>query len=192
MPWRVNKRISALVLCGGILGVLGSPSPSFAVSRLYFSPANNLEAIDIGILSQATRSVDIAMYAFTDRPIAETLLKLARKRVVIRLYRDGTQLRDKNDVTSLLQGQPGIHIRVKPSHFWNIQHLKGYVVDGVALREGSANWSPAGLGAACFRGSCGRAQQQDNDLFVTDNPALVRVFEDNFNHIWQRADNRRP
>lgn len=42
-------------------------------------------------LESATRSVDVAMYSFTDRELAGELAALARKGVCVRVYRDREQ-----------------------------------------------------------------------------------------------------
>jgi hypothetical protein len=55
-----------------------------------FSPASDLEALDIAQLRKARSTIDIAMYAFTDRRIAEALTHTGTN-VQIRLYRDGEQ-----------------------------------------------------------------------------------------------------
>src|SRR5512140_3054870 len=68
---------------------VGQPEKGSAFD--YFSPADNLEHADLDQLDGAKKSIDIAMYAFTDRFIAEQLIKLAQRGVVIRVYRDREQ-----------------------------------------------------------------------------------------------------
>lgn len=168
---------------------LGISSAS-AEERIFFSPQTNLEQIDIDLIDRSTRTIDIAMYAFTDRQIAAALIRAAERGVRIRIYRDDIQIRDRGDVTGILEGVPGIEIRIKNNKFWNIMHLKAFVIDGRILREGSANWSPAGEGASCFRGNCGYGQQQDNDLLITDDTSDIQNFEKTFERIWNRPKNQ--
>ena len=61
----------------------------------HYSPFENLEQIDRERLDSAQHTVDIAMYAFTDRYVAEELLKLSRRGVQIRLYRDRQQYEEE-------------------------------------------------------------------------------------------------
>lgn len=56
-------------------------------------------------------------------------------------------------------------------------HLKAYLVDGALLRDGSANWSNAGLKA------------QDNNAHFTNDPAQVQGFYATFEGMWSRTDN---
>ena len=191
-------RIRAGILLSGVflaLCVLLSGSPSTQAASLpygeHYSPRENLEKIDIRALSMARHSIDIAMYAFTDREIARTLARMAGKGVKIRLYRDRMQIRDKNDRSLwLLRQSPRIRIRIKRNSSRNIMHLKAYLVDGRILRTGSANWSPPGEGAWCSRGERLHRDQQDNNLFITNDLREVRKFESTFRRIWTRETNR--
>lgn len=154
------------------------------VAEDHFSPPEDLERIDVARLDQATASLDIAMYAFTDRYIAQELKHLADRGVKIRLYRDQEQYEDEqrkatkhdaDSTTSLLSGAPNIQIRVKGKR--ELMHLKAYLVDGRLLRDGSANWSPAG------------EKKQDNNAHYTADPAQAAAFRRDFEQMWDRADN---
>ncbi len=159
------------------------------LSENHFSPAENLEQLDSGTLAGAKRTVDIAMYAFTDQFLAERLQQLARSGVRVRLYRDRSQYEDEqrhaaehNGVspTDVLRGERNVEVRIKADRGRNIMHLKAYLVDGSLLRDGSANWSPSGL------------KSQDNNAHLTNDPAQVRAFQQDFETMWQRPDNLTP
>ncbi len=159
--------------------------PETAGARDYFSPDDNLERLDLDQINRAQHSIDIAMYAFTDRYLAEQLIALSRRGVMIRIYRDRQQFDDEQrgagrrssqSVTEMLRGERNIHLRVKHSH--ELMHLKAYLVDGTLLRDGSANWSPTGL------------KRQDNNAHFTSDPAQVRAFQKVFEEMWQRPDNK--
>jgi phosphatidylserine/phosphatidylglycerophosphate/cardiolipin synthase-like enzyme len=158
----------------------------------HFSPAENLERLEMAQLrmaaEQARRSsvpLKIAMYAFTDRALAELLIQQADRGTVVDLYRDGEQyeseernaarFRDRS-TTALLRGHRNIHIRVKPPSRSDLMHLKTWS-DGAVLREGSANWSPTAL------------KRQDNNLRFTRNDEEVRSFLSTFEAIWRRPAN---
>jgi phosphatidylserine/phosphatidylglycerophosphate/cardiolipin synthase-like enzyme len=77
----------------------------------------------------------------------------------------------------LLRGVRNVEIRVKPPSRRTLMHLKVNIVDGALLREGSANWSPAGL------------KEQDNSLiFRSDREAIVN-FKHDFEAPWNRPGN---
>ena len=173
------------------------PRRSFPLGFLgeHYSPEENLEAIDVGMIDHARRKIDIAMYAFTDRRIAEALIRAAGRGVRIRIYRDRTQVRDRGDKTRRLlsssSARANITVLVKHNSYRNIMHLKAYLIDDTYLRTGSANWSPPGEGALCRRGRRTRWSQQDNNLFITRNPHEIRQFEKTFDRIFSRSGTRR-
>jgi phosphatidylserine/phosphatidylglycerophosphate/cardiolipin synthase-like enzyme len=150
---------------------------------VHYSPAEDLEKIDLAALDTAKKSVDISTYAMDDKPIADELVKLAGRGVAIRIYRDKTQYegevargaKGRADLNSLFKGVRNIHVKVKG--VIALAHLKSYLVDGELLREGSANWSPEG------------EKVQDNSLLLVRDAADVAIFERNFEAIWNRPSN---
>ncbi len=155
------------------------------LAGIHYAPAENLERLDADALRRARRKIDICMYAFTDRYLAEILVDRARNGVRVRIYRDGEQFEQEQrwkgglgSTTNLMRGQRNIEIRVKPPSQRLLLHLKSFAVDGTLLRDGSANWSPAGL------------KDQDNSLSFAADPGALNGFERNFDAIWNRRENR--
>ena len=118
-------------------------------SAEHFSPAENLEEVDVGYLRQARESVDVAMFSFTDRRIGEVLKELAVGNVKVRIYRDQGQFREEQERASrfgdlstglLLRGSVNIQIREKQGPESNLMHSKQWCVDHRLLRDGNANW----------------------------------------------------
>lgn len=178
----------------------GCPTPprrSFPKDYLgeHYSPEENLEAIDVAMIDRAKKSIDIAMYSFTDRAIADALIRAAKRGVTIRIYRDRIQVRDRGDKTGRLldsrAGKEHISVMVKRNSSRNIMHLKAYVIDRTILRTGSANWSPPGEGAFCRKGYRSHRAQQDNNLVLTTDKKEILRFEATFSRIYQRGRNVR-
>ena len=156
-----------------------SPASDEAVpSSIYFAPETNLEDVDIALIEHARQSIDVAMYTFTDRRIAETLRHAAERGVHVRVYRDREQyeeeLRKRSTVPSILAGSPNLEVKVKRSN--DLMHEKSMLADAT-LRSGSANWS---VSAARF---------QDNEVSVTTDPVMVAAFSREFRAMWDRPDN---
>ena len=155
-------------------------------SAEHFSPAENLEELDIGYLRQARETVDVAMFSFTDRRIAEVLKELAFGHVKIRIYRDQGQFREEQERTRrsgdlstslLLRGSVNIQIRVKQGPESSLMHAKEFCLDHRLLRDGSANWSHSG------------EVTQDNQIHVTSDPRQIAAFEKTFEEMWSRPRN---
>lgn len=177
------------ILIAGCRSSTPYPTASFdqpLKAEIHYSPEEDLERIDINLIRTAQRTIDMPMYAFTDRYLAEAVLDRAEHGVKIRLYRDQGQFeeetqrashrRSDNDPLSLFKGQSNIQIRVKGSS--TLLHLKSYCIDGRILRDGSANWSPSG------------EKRQDNSLVIVTSPAAIQHFEQVFDQIWNRDDNQ--
>lgn len=147
--------------------------------ELHFAPAEDLEDADLAAIASAQHTIDVAMYAFTDQRIARALAAQAERGVLVLIYRDREQYLEERKrgggVMPLLSGLPNLHIRVK--HSTVLMHEKAVLIDGVLLREGSANWSFAG------------ESRQDNTLWLTRNPALANAFATEFGAMWGRSDN---
>ncbi|MDR3762589.1 MAG: phospholipase D-like domain-containing protein [Acidobacteriota bacterium] len=150
----------------------------------HFSPAENIEAIDREHLLRARKTIDIAMYSFTDLALAEAVAERAQAGVKVRIYRDHDQYaqelsrKEKNNpALEVLENAPNLEMRVKGTR--ELMHLKAYAIDGTELRTGSANWSPTG------------EKRQDNNAHFTTDPTQVKLFEKNFATIWERDNNQK-
>lgn len=171
---------------------LFSPGAKQDGGEEHFSPAENLERIELSELRSAAERargsntpLRIAIYAFTNRALAQLLVDEADRGAIVEIYRDGEQyeMEEQNgerfhdgSVTSLFRGHSNIHVRVKPPSRSDLMHLKAWS-DGEVLREGSANWSPAAL------------KRQDNNVRFSRNPTEVKAFEEDFKVMWNRASN---
>ena len=108
---------------------------------------------------------------------------MASHGVAVRVYRDGSQYEEEEQhgrgrsAMDLLRGLNNVQIRVKPPSRRALMHLKAYVTDGALLREGSANWSPAGL------------KEQDNSLIFLSDRQPIDNFAHDFEVLWNRPGN---
>jgi phosphatidylserine/phosphatidylglycerophosphate/cardiolipin synthase-like enzyme len=164
--------------------MVSGAEPGPLTAEEHFSPAENLEQLDIARIRQAQHTLDIAMYAFTDKFLAEAIVERARAGVQVRIYRDRSQFDQEESrsktkhesTTSQFEGEKNIHLRVKNSH--ELMHLKAYLVDQQVLRAGSANWSPTGL------------KRQDNNAHFCTDPQQIKQFQATFEDMWNRSDNK--
>lgn len=185
-------RVISIVVIVLFIAIFTWNSTAAAWSVTYYSPQTNIQTVDIHWLKYARRAgyLEIAMYSFTDKPLARAIIGLARRGVKVYIYRDDKQMKDKTDVTRMLENVPNIFIKAKNDKgFWNIMHLKEFIIPGVVLREGSANWSPSAEGASCWNGNCGPSQNQDNNATYITNKREINAAMRNFNEIWERSGN---
>ena len=147
---------------------------------IFFSPSDDLEEIDVSLIQQASRSIKVAMYAFTDRRIAAALKRQAARGVQVSIYRDREQFEEerlrRSGVTEMLATQSNIHIRVKGTK--ELMHDKVMLIDDAILRDGSGNWSVSA------------ARYQDNQVTISEDARQTAAFNRGFEAMWNRKDNR--
>ncbi|MHB1692607.1 MAG: phospholipase D-like domain-containing protein [bacterium] len=188
------KFYKAVLIIVAIFSIIAITNKSYASSVTYYSPETNLEKVDIYWLNKALygpyKVVCVAMYSFTDKRIARELLYLADNGVKIYIYRDDKQMKDRTDVTYMLENNKNIFIKAKRDRgFWNIMHDKIFIIPGVVFREGSANWSPSAEGASCYGGNCGPAENQDNNAtYITNQGEIAQAYRI-FIRMFKRANN---
>ena len=159
-----------------ILAACLAATPAFPQERtmpaIHYSPAENLEHIDIALIATASVSIDMAAYVLTDVAVIDALDAAARRGVKVRVYLDGRERAPKGRVAIARErlDASGAEIRVKPPG--PLMHLKDYLVDGRVLRTGSANFSPSGL------------KRQNNALLIVVDAGQVASFLSTFETMW--------
>ncbi len=144
--------------------------------RQAYAPAENLEAIDVGLIGRARSRIDFAAYVLTSLPIVRALDDAAARGVTIRLYRDGADARMPRalaDAYDRLTARMNVEIRYKgaPAPF---MHLKAYAIDSEIVREGAGNFTHSGL------------LRQDNSLIALRCKSAVKRFQKQFDEMWSR------
>ena len=150
-------------------------TPAAARLELHYAPEDNLERIDVGLIDGAKSSIDMAAYVLTDVAVMEALERAAGRGVKVRIFLEPNQERDgtyASDARQKLLAVKGVEVKRNSRSVW--MHLKSYLVDGATLRMGAANFSASGL------------KQQDNDLLISDDAALVKRFKAHFESMWRR------
>ena len=156
-----------------ILGLVAlsavTPAATAAPIEVHYSPVENLEQVDVALLCSARSKIDLAAYDLTDRSIIDALIDARRRGVAVRIVLDPSQPQALDRLREISDS-----IRMKrPGPF---MHLKSYALDDRLLRTGSANLSASGL------------KQQDNDIVILRDAAVVSGFEARFQQIWSEGD----
>ncbi len=137
-------------------------------AEIHYAPVENLERIDVELLSSARFKIDLAAYSLTDWPVIDALIDAHRRGVSVRIVLDPSQ---QHALDRLREITPDIRMKAPGPYM----HLKSYSVDGRMLRSGSANLSASGL------------KQQDNDIVILRGASAARAFGARFEQIWAEA-----
>jgi phosphatidylserine/phosphatidylglycerophosphate/cardiolipin synthase-like enzyme len=154
-----------------------APCPVGKPAEIHYAPDEDLESIDVALVGEAVKQIDMAAYVLTDRTVIEALRQAAARGVKVRIWRDpGMAVRvGEADVQAQLAGRlQGIEIRPNPPGD-ELMHLKGYCVDHRLLRTSSASLSPSG------------ETREDNDLVALRGASVCSGFDAKFDRAWTRS-----
>lgn len=150
--------------------LFGFPSLVHADTKAYFSPNGGCQDVVVSEISQAKKSIDIAMYSFTSREIAQALVEAQKRHVKVRIVLDKAQ---KNEHYSKSRYLIGKGFDVKYHSGSGLMHNKFAVIDGWVLLTGSFNWTASA-----------DKRNEENLLIITDNKAIEKYVE-RFQYLWK-------
>lgn len=160
------------------LALLCFALPSFATAKadisVYFTPSEDCKKNIIQHIEQAENSIDIAIFSFTDRNIANSLQKAAAKGINIRLLTDKEQSDFHNSVIHNLI-KKGINVRYNVTQ--KQEHNKFAVFDNKIVSTGSFNWT--------YRASY---YNSENCLFIDKEAKVADKYKIRFNQLWAKAE----
>ena len=146
-----------------------------AAAEIHYGPSEDLERIDVALLREPAKQIDMAAYVPTDRAVIAALRAAADRGVKVRTWRDASEAARLSDfdVEAQLPGRvQGLEIRSNARG--GELHQKGYCVDHRLLRTGSANFS--------------RSVEQDNDLVALRGASVCAGFDAKFTGLGPGAE----
>ena len=139
-------------------------------SHAHFSPGNDCLTAIPQQLRRAKQQADLCVFTVSDDRIADDILAAHRRGVAVRLITDNEKESDAgSDVAQLRRAGIPVAVDRTDAHM----HHKFAVFDGSWLLNGSYNWTRS----ACL--------YNEENLIVTNDPALVRAFQAQFNALWK-------
>lgn len=155
----------------GQAAVLPAPGRNVSV-QAGFSPGD-AESLVIQAINQAHRSIRVAAYSFTSRPIARALLDAHRRGVDVKVVMDKSQRTERYSSARFL-ANVGIPVRIDARYA--IMHNKFLVIDGQTVETGSFNYTYAAA-----------RRNAENVLIVRGDHALAAVYDREWNRLWNES-----
>ena len=118
----------------------GRPFSAVAGPEVAFSPSGGATDLVVRTIESAHKSVRIAAYSFTSKPIAEALLADARRGVDVKVVVDKSNATARYTAATFLANQS---VPVRVDYRYAIMHDKFIVVDGQTVETGSFNYTGA-------------------------------------------------
>ena len=151
------------------LDAAGEAAP--VVSSAYFSPGDTCLRRLSDLMRGCRASLDICVFTIADDRLTGAILDCHARGVQVRIVSDDDKRHDAgSDIHRLREHGLAVRLDDSPAHM----HHKFALFDGRVLANGSFNWT--------------RSATRDNDenLVVTDDANLVRVFGLQFEKLWQQ------
>lgn len=136
---------------------------------------DNIQAIIIGHLSNAKRSVKIAMAWFTNPVIFNTLLKICKRGIEVDLLINNDLINNRPNglpFNKLIQAGTNLYIAEPPT----LIHNKFCIIDDQIVIDGSYNWTILA------------EKNNDENIVVIENGSAIESFIDAFNKLTRKYD----
>jgi cardiolipin hydrolase len=140
-------------------------------TEVHFSPGEACAQSIIARFRVSRQSADVCVFTITDDRIAGAMIEAHRRGVVVRVVTDDDKADDLGSDALRLAGA-GVPVRVDASPYH--MHHKFAIFDRQRLVNGSYNWTR------------GAAEQNEENIIDTGDPALVAAFAGAFEALWER------
>lgn len=179
-PQYIQYMANNLTVITLALQLLFVPLTSYAAEPSYevaFSPKQGATELVVKAISEAKRSIKLAAYSFTSKPVAEALVAAHKRGVDVKAVLDKSNKTGKYSSATFLSHM-GIPTRINSEYA--IMHNKYMVIDEVNVQLGSFNYSKAA-----------EHKNAENVLYVRDNPTLAKSYSKDWQKLWDEAEDYR-
>lgn len=149
-------------------------APANGTIEVAFSPDAGATELVVKAISSAKKSILVAAYSFTSKPIAQALVDAHKRGIDVKIVVDKSQKSARYTSATFLANM-GIPTRVDSQHA--IQHNKFMVIDGAHVETGSFNYT-----------SAAEQRNAENAMIVWNNPKLATIYADNWRVHWEHSE----
>ena len=142
----------------------------FHFHKVYFSPGTDIIETLSGLLSQATKTLDICIFTITDERLAGEILFCHERGIKVRIITDDQKMYDHG---SAIKDLKYAGIPVKIDHSRHHMHHKFGIIDSRIVFTGSFNWTYSA------------SNHNQENLLVTSNYDIVRQYSEQFGVLWE-------
>jgi len=163
-----------LSLFAGCCAPVTEKTASQAAFEIGFSPKGQALSIILNGIEQAEKSIVVAAYSFTSKPIATALLEAHRRGVDVRVVADAKSNSGKYSAVTFLANQ-GVPVRIN-GHY-AIFHHKFMIFDKRHVETGSFNYSAAAAD-----------KNAENVLLLRDVPEIAGIYAREWEKFWKEGE----
>ena len=171
-------RLLALAVClilPGCSSLTASPPPPAEASyTVAFSPRGASLELALSCIRAAERSILVAAYSFTSKPVALALTEAHQRGVTVRVVADKKGNSSRYTAVTYLANH-GIPVRLNGKYA--IHHHKFMVIDVRHVQTGSFNYSAAAVD-----------KNAENMLVLRNVPELAAQYAAEWQQLWDEAE----
>jgi phosphatidylserine/phosphatidylglycerophosphate/cardiolipin synthase-like enzyme len=167
-------RLRGLPLFGSTLIFSCLLSAVAPASEVHFSPNGGVRQRLVRAIHESRHSIDIAVYHFTARELAQALYAAKARGVLVRVLVDRERLEEAGSIIRGLR-RSGIAVRALGVQDQSLMHHKFAVFDEGLVATGSYNWTNSA------------EQANYENLVLLDEPEVVKRFQQEFRRLWQET-----
>lgn len=138
-----------------------------------FSPNQGSLDLVLRSINSAQKSICMATYSFTSKPVAGALLAAQKRGVAIKIVSDAKANSDRYTATTFLANH-GINVRLNGNY--PIMHNKFIVIDNQTVETGSFNYSAAAAN-----------KNAENVLVLWNQPDIANKYNTECNRLYNEA-----
>ncbi|WP_210532035.1 phospholipase D family protein [Pantoea ananatis] len=137
-----------------------------------FSPDGSAQNLILHSIDDSKKTIDIAAYSFTSKPIALALLAAKKRGVRIRIVAD-YKANAKYTAVNFLK-KAGVNVKINSNY--EIMHNKFMVIDGMDVQTGSFNYTASAS-----------VRNAENVIVIKNNERLADAYDKEFERLFNES-----
>ena len=154
------------------LFLIGFVTLAHADTKVFFSPNGGCETAVLSEIKNAHKSIDIAMFSFTSKDIAQALLEAKHRDVKIRIALDNSQIKEHSSKSKYMISK-GLNVKFHMGP--GLMHDKFAIIDDREVLTGSFNWTMTA------------DKKNAENLLVIADKKLAQKYTKQFKHLWSQS-----
>ena len=151
--------------------------PAIAIANnnidIAFSPNGGSLDLVLKSINSAKKSICMATYSFTSKPISEAILAAKKRGVAVRVVSD-EKANDRKYTAARFLANQGVNVRLNGNYA--IMHNKFIVIDNQTLETGSFNYSAAAVN-----------KNAENVIVLWNNPEVASKYAIECDRLFNEA-----
>lgn len=160
-----------------LLVILYATNPSYAAKpsiESAFSPKQGATELVLKTIHKAKKSIHVAAYSFTSKPIAEALVNGYEQGIDVKVVLDKSQRNGRGSLYKFLQ-EHNVPTRINSKYA--IMHNKFMIIDGKILELGSFNYTKNA-----------EEKNAENVLVIHRNKKIIKDYSKQWNRLWKESE----